>query len=123
MPPSQGVATPYTDADVQIVREAFDRWRNDSNGVNMPNALLGALAAAGRLLPPNTPNITVIDVAMDARMLWGDKADYVAGRILPDHDYRFELRYPDGARATMHVGAMAGDVAADVAWRAREETS
>lgn len=56
--------------------------------------------------------ITVIDQADSARQLFGDKAEYVVGRPLPEHDYRLTAKTPTGGEITFHRGATAHDVAA-----------
>lgn len=59
--------------------------------------------------------VVLIDVATHARLLYGEEG---ARELLPpgasyrEHDYRFELTLPSGARASMHRGATADDVAA-----------
>lgn len=56
--------------------------------------------------------VTVIDQADSARQLFGDHADYIAGRPLPEHEYRFVAKTPTGGEITFHLGATAEDVAA-----------
>jgi hypothetical protein len=56
--------------------------------------------------------VTVIDVADSARQLYGDNADYIAGRKLPEHDYRFSAQTPTGGEITFNAGATAEDIAA-----------
>jgi hypothetical protein len=60
------------------------------------------------------PIITVgiIDTAAQARLLYGDNADYIAGRKLPEHEYRLNATTPTGGTVTFHSGATAEDVAA-----------
>jgi hypothetical protein len=55
--------------------------------------------------------VEVIDLTDSARQLYGDKADYIAGRKLPDHDYRFSLKTPTGGEVTFESDATAGRVA------------
>jgi hypothetical protein len=42
--------------------------------------------------------IRVIDSAVKARELYGDKADYIANRVLPEHEYRLEISYSNADR-------------------------
>lgn len=60
----------------------------------------------------NVPVATVqiIDVAARARALFGDDADLIAGRPLPDHEYRFVASTPAGGTVTFAVGATAEHV-------------
>lgn len=44
--------------------------------------------------------VRIIDVAADARRLYGDKADEIAGGPLPEHDYRFEVTADNGTNKT-----------------------
>jgi hypothetical protein len=44
--------------------------------------------------------------------MYGAKADYVAGRPLPEHDWRLEANTPTGGEITFSRGATAEDVAA-----------
>jgi hypothetical protein len=57
-------------------------------------------------------SVTVIDVADTARRLYGDDADYIAGRTLPEHEYRFSAETPTGGEITFNSGATAEDIAA-----------
>lgn len=59
--------------------------------------------------------IKLIDVAAEARKLYGPRVNEVVGQDLPETDYRFELRFGDGRRTTMHAGATADDVVAYMA--------
>lgn len=62
-----------------------------------------------------TATLRIIDNAAQARKLYGDQADYVAGRNLPEHEYRFELVITgDDTRAevSLHDGATAPHVVA-----------
>lgn len=56
--------------------------------------------------------VTVIDQADSARQLFGENAEYVIGRPLPEHDYRLTAKTPTGGEITFHQGATADDVAA-----------
>lgn len=56
--------------------------------------------------------ITLIDQAKSARQLYGDKAEFIAGRPLPEHEYRFQATTPTGGEICFHRGATADDVAA-----------
>jgi hypothetical protein len=58
------------------------------------------------------PEIRIVDVAAQARKMYGAKADYVAGRPLPEHDWRLEANTPTGGEITFSRGATAEDVAA-----------
>lgn len=53
----------------------------------------------------NAVTVRIVDVATEAREMYGDDAEYMAGRPLPAHDYRFEVVGPDGTRITFHAGA------------------
>jgi hypothetical protein len=66
----------------------------------------------------NPITVTIIDVAAQAREMYGDDADLIAGGKLPDHDWRLEVVTPAGASVTLHRGATAADVAAHLAWEA-----
>lgn len=59
--------------------------------------------------------IGVVDVAAHAREIFGDKADLIAGRPMPETDWRFEATLPNGASVTFHRGATAEHVAAYLA--------
>lgn len=59
--------------------------------------------------------IRIVDVAARARELFGDQADYIAGRPLPEHDYRFEVGSVDGRCMTFGNGDTAAHVAAYLA--------
>jgi hypothetical protein len=65
-------------------------------------------------IPGDTPLITiaVVDIADTARRLYGDNADYIAGRPLPAHDFRLTAKTPTGGEITFNAGATAEDVAA-----------
>lgn len=52
----------------------------------------------------------VIDVAAQAREMFGAVADIIAGQPLPAHDWRFEATTPTGGRVTFHAGATAAHV-------------
>lgn len=64
-----------------------------------------------------SPHIRVVDVVAQAREIFGDRVEELAGRPLPESDLRLEVVLP-GARATLHAGATAEDVAAYLADRA-----
>lgn len=53
--------------------------------------------------------IRIIDVVAQARELFGEEgAAQIAGRPLPEHDYRFEIIASNGTRkseVTVHAGA------------------
>lgn len=63
--------------------------------------------------------VKLIDIADTARRLYGgeEKASYIIGRPLPEHDFRFHISYGDGGEITFNDGATAADVAA---WLKRE---
>lgn len=42
--------------------------------------------------------------------MYGDRADEVAGRKLPEHEYRFQVHFDSGARTTFHYGATADHI-------------
>jgi len=63
--------------------------------------------------------LQIIDAAAHARTLYGDKADYVVGRTLPKHDYRFHANLPSGGCITFHTGATAEHIMSHLA----EETT
>lgn len=44
--------------------------------------------------------VRIVDVAEAARLLCGDKAQHIAGRPIPDHDYRIEVIDHGGGRWT-----------------------
>ncbi len=65
---------------------------------------------------PSTPRygldeitVNIVDVAAHARALYGEKsAAYIAGRPLPEHDYRIEIvagNEEQHTRVTFHRGA------------------
>jgi len=62
----------------------------------------------------STYMIKLTDVAGEARAMFGDQADYVAGRKLPDHDWRFEIIFESGAQISMNSDADATQVAAAI---------
>lgn len=53
--------------------------------------------------------IRIIDVAERARLLYGDNAEYVVGQPLPEHDYRFEVIFGNGSRASYPRGPVPAD--------------
>lgn len=59
-------------------------------------------------------HIGLVDIAAEAREMYGEDADKIAGRKLPEHEWRFEVTFPDGSRATMHYEASAAHVQAYV---------
>jgi hypothetical protein len=61
--------------------------------------------------------IRVVDVAARAREMYGDQAAFVAGRPLPEHDYRFEAVSITGANVTFGATATAAYVAVWLAER------
>lgn len=56
--------------------------------------------------------VAVVDISDTARRLYGDRADYIAGRPLPERDYRLTAKTPTGGEVSFHQGATADDVAA-----------
>ncbi len=50
------------------------------------------------MLEPGEITIRVIDAAANARELYGDKADYITNRTLPEHEYRLEISYSKAER-------------------------
>jgi hypothetical protein len=54
--------------------------------------------------------IRIVDLAAKARAVYGDQADYVAGRTLPEHDYRFEVVEANGTRISFAEAATAAYV-------------
>jgi hypothetical protein len=50
--------------------------------------------------------VRVIDVAEKARQLYGDEivAEICGDKPLPDHDYRFEVTWPNGTVTTFAAG-------------------
>jgi hypothetical protein len=62
--------------------------------------------------------VEIIDAAEHARELYGEHADNIAGRKLPEHDYRFRMTTKTGARCTFHAGSTAGHI---MEWLAREK--
>lgn len=61
--------------------------------------------------------IKLVDVAASAREMFGAAADEIAGRRLPEHDWRFEVTTAAGARISFHSDATAEHVAAYLAER------
>lgn len=55
--------------------------------------------------------IRVVDVAAQAREAFGSHAEAIAGRPLPEHDFRFEAVTATGAQVTFHAGATAEHIA------------
>lgn len=89
-------------------------------------AVKGGAERAGRKgSDPMIPNYTlrVVDVAAEAREMYGADADRIVGRKLPDQEWRLEVSTDDGWRCTYHVGATAEHVAADLAARAARNTA
>lgn len=77
----------------------------------------GALATASSSSPTTRHATALVDVAAQARETFGEEgAAFLAGRPLPDHDWRFEIRYETrtggAGQITMSRGATAGQVAA-----------
>lgn len=59
-----------------------------------------------------TPQLQVVDVAAQAREMYGNEAaSFIAGRQLPEHDFRFEVLTITGAQITFHADATAEDIA------------
>lgn len=65
--------------------------------------------------------VTIIDVAAQAREMFGDNADLIAGRQLAEHDYRFEAVTATGGRVTFHSDATAEHVMTYLTEREREQ--
>jgi hypothetical protein len=59
--------------------------------------------------------VQIVDVAAQARAVYGDAADFIAGRTLPAHDYRFRLATPAGL-VTFGTAATAADIATRMDW-------
>lgn len=58
-------------------------------------------------------DVRIIDAAAHARQILGEDAgEFIAGRPLPEHDYRIEMILASQARVTFHHGATADDVVA-----------
>jgi hypothetical protein len=58
--------------------------------------------------------LLIVDVAEQARRLFGEEgADYIAGRPLPEHDYRFVVEYEHGS-TTYGLDTTARQVAQDI---------
>jgi hypothetical protein len=55
-------------------------------------------------------SVRIIDVAASARYLFGADAEDVAGRPIPEHDYRLEVVTTDGGSFVCPRGASADDV-------------
>jgi len=111
---------PWTKDGVVVVRLTADDAR----------ALAHAILDADRhpIEAPVLARIEIIDVAEHARQLYGgaDGAAYVAGRPVPEHDYRFQdIGTADEARGrtSYHAGATATHVMASILHdRAERET-
>lgn len=61
---------------------------------------------------PALARVEIIDVAEHARQIYGgqEKADYITGRTLPEHDYRFRGVSPAGRESSYHDDATATHV-------------
>lgn len=57
--------------------------------------------------------VRVIDAAAKARELYGDQADYITNRTLPEHDYRLEISYSNGERSGQACLAVGESVTAE----------
>lgn len=44
--------------------------------------------------------IRIIDVSADAREMYGDRAEEIAGGPIPEHDYRLEVTADNGTNKT-----------------------
>lgn len=55
--------------------------------------------------------IWLVDLAAEARKAYGEQANEIVGRELPEHDWRFEMIRSDGSRVTFAAGATAEYVA------------
>lgn len=73
--------------------------------------------------PVEPVQISMVDIAAEAREMYGEHADEIAGRKLPEHEWRFELRFRNGGRASMHFGATADDLQAYIEYLEREKAS
>lgn len=50
--------------------------------------------------------IKLVDVAEEVRLLYGEKAEYIAGRPIPEKDLRFEVTAErDGRKSTLSCPA------------------
>jgi len=70
------------------------------------------------------PTWQLVNTAAEARAMFGgaEQANYIAGRQLPDEEWRWVIDFPDGGRTTLWVGATEADVAAEIAnWRPERE--
>jgi DNA-binding CsgD family transcriptional regulator len=67
-----------------------------------PPALGGAPALEDLGLLP--VRIRVIDIAAATREMYGEAANHVAGRVLPEHEYRFQIIWPSGTRESCPDG-------------------
>lgn len=75
-------------------------------------ALAHAILDADRpaLEAPPLARVEIIDVAEQARALYGDHADRIAGHPVPEHDYRFRDNSLDGSDGTYGTAYTATDV-------------
>lgn len=48
-------------------------------------------------------SVRIIDAAENARTYHGDDAEYVAGRPIPEHDYRLEIVADNGTRKVSQI--------------------
>lgn len=55
--------------------------------------------------------VQVVDVADTARRVFGAAAEHIAGRPMPEHDYRFHMKTPTGGEVTFNQYATAQHVA------------
>lgn len=62
----------------------------------------------------NSVKIYIVDVAAEARELFGEAAEAVIGTPLPEHDYRFRSTEPNGAETTYGRQYTAADVLASL---------
>jgi len=52
--------------------------------------------------------VSIIDVAQEARRIYGDeRAQVIFGTMLPLHDFRFDIEFPDGGKITFSKDATA----------------
>lgn len=58
--------------------------------------------------------LSLIDVAEEFRKNFGDKADQILGRPVPEHDWRWCIEYGDGGEVTYARRATAEQVASEM---------
>lgn len=120
---SREVATMSEAITDEAVAAGAERLRMDGHSMLGCGSLASSEDTVRSILEAASPllalgGIQMVDVAAEARDAYGEHANEIAGRELPDHEWRFELSFRGPGttgKATMHHGATADDVQAYIA--------